>query len=92
MFYKGSRYEEVDSAVYTDENGQKIWYKKVRFIEDTPAYFEHTVKEGERLDLISQEYYFDPEKFWFICDANNVMDPQELEVPGKRVLIPPDEF
>lgn len=92
MFFKGSRYENVKEATYEDEQGRLYTYKKIRFIKDTPAFFEHTVTQGERLDHISYKYHKDPTKYWLICDANNVMDPQDLEVSGKRVLIPPERF
>jgi nucleoid-associated protein YgaU len=92
MFFKGSRYEKVENDIYIDEDGKERPYKRVRFIKDTPAFIEHTVKQGERLDLISYQYYKDPTKFWLICDANNTIDPNELETPGKRILIPPDIF
>ena len=92
MFFKGSRYENVGNAVYKDMYGREIIYKKIRYIKNTPAFIEHTFQQGERLDIISHQYYKEPTKFWLICDSNNVLDPQELEMTGKRLLIPPDKF
>jgi hypothetical protein len=91
MFFKGSRYEKVGDAQHTDPQGRVIQYKKIRFIPDTPAVFNHLVKQGDRTDLLAYTYYRDPLKFWHIADANDVMQAEELTAkPGKRILIPPD--
>jgi len=49
---------------------------------------EHTVKQGERLDNITAQYFGDPTLFWRVCDANNAMRPAELtETLGLRLRI-----
>jgi len=49
---------------------------------------EHIVTEGERLDNICNQYFGDPEQFWRICDANGVLNPEELtESTGKQIRI-----
>lgn len=91
MFFKGSRYEKVEDAQYIDPQGHTISYKKIRFIPETSARFNHLVMQGERLDLLSFRYYRDPLKFWHIADASNVMQAEELtSQPGVRILVPPD--
>jgi hypothetical protein len=46
------------------------------------------VKEGDRLDNITNQFIGDPERFWQICDANNVLEPAELtEQPGNTIRI-----
>jgi hypothetical protein len=45
------------------------------------------VKEPDRLDNIAARYLGDPEQFWRICDANPILEPEELEVAGRRILI-----
>jgi hypothetical protein len=91
MFFKGSRYEKVGDIQYTDPQGRVITYKKIRFIPDTPAIFNHLVSQGDRLDLLSFRYYRDPYKFWHIADANNTLQAEALtSQPGTRILIPPD--
>ncbi len=90
MFFQGSRYEKVKTNEFTNANGRVIGYKRVRFIPETPATNQHTVVQGERLDLIAYQYYRDPELFWRICDANRAMLPDKLvAVVGRRILIPP---
>ncbi|HEY4724351.1 MAG TPA: hypothetical protein VII92_21025, partial [Anaerolineae bacterium] len=72
MFFKGSRYEKVGDAQYTDAQGRVSQYKKIRFIPGTPARFNHLIKQGERTDLLAFRYYRDSLKFWHIADANDV--------------------
>jgi hypothetical protein len=47
-----------------------------------------TVEEGDRLDLITAERLGNPEHYWRVCDANDVMDPNQLETVGRRLRIP----
>ena len=48
---------------------------------------EHTVAAGERLDTVTARYLGDPTQFWQICDANHVLEPDELEVVGGTVHV-----
>lgn len=90
MFFKGSRYEKVATHDIKDARDRVIIYKRIRFIPDTPAIQQHTVVQGERLDLIAHRYYRDPELFWRICDSNKAMLPDELVAEtGRRILISP---
>jgi hypothetical protein len=92
MFFKGSRYEHVDSNVIKDSKGREVRYKKVRFIADTPADRSHTIIQGDRLDNLAYRYFRDPERFWRICDANLGLWPPDLvKDPGKKILIPSSE-
>lgn len=90
MFFKGSRYEKVATAEITDTNGRVIKYRRIRFIPETLATQQHTVVQGERLDLIAHQYYRDAQLFWRICDANKAMLTDNLVAEvGRRILIPP---
>jgi hypothetical protein len=92
MFFKGSRYSNVDEETVKDKDDREVRYKKIRFIPATEAYMVHSVNQGERPDHIAFKYYRDPERFWRICDANLVMWPNDLvSEPGRRILIPPSE-
>lgn len=58
-----------------------ISYKRRRIIpshETLVTLVEHTVTQGDRLDNLAARYLGDPEQFWRICDANNVLRPEEL--------------
>ncbi len=89
-----SRYYGLDTAqlTRTDADGQArtIAYSRRRIIPDyaeQPLLAEHRVAEGERLDVISARYTDDPQRFWMLCDANNVLRPDELEIVGRVIRI-----
>jgi hypothetical protein len=99
-FPANSRYHGVETAVMVGSQPsaasgkleeRAIVYLRRRFVPD-PAKFvvvqEHTVTQGERVDRLAAKYIGDPEQFWRICDANNVLDPNELtDTLGRRVHI-----
>ena len=91
-YYKpGSRYEGIPVGEYENEDQESILYVKRRFLPPPEAYEvtqEHTVVQGERLDHIAFKYLGDAEQFWRICDANAVMDPDELtDTIGEKIVI-----
>ncbi len=91
MFARGSRYETVPNALYSAPNGRVVPFKLLRPIpdlSDTPRQ-EHVVAEGDRLDLVANRYYRDPEQYWRICDANSALWPDDLVATlGRRLRIP----
>jgi hypothetical protein len=90
VFQEESRYSTVGEAEITDQDGQTVRYKRIRFIPPTNARFHHVINEGERLDHLAYRYYRDPERFWRICDANEAMWPPDLtDEAGRRIAIPP---
>jgi nucleoid-associated protein YgaU len=90
MIFKGSRYQGIDTYQVTDQFGRPVSALKIRYIPSTPAAYPHVVMGDQRLDLIAFKYYGNPEKFWLIADANTgEMDPEDLLVPGRTLLIPP---
>jgi hypothetical protein len=94
MFEKTSRYAacEIATLQTTDPDGatREIRYVRRRFIpsaEGMTIIVEHPFTQGERLDNITAKYIGDPTQFWRICDANEVMTPEELEEPGRLIKI-----
>jgi nucleoid-associated protein YgaU len=87
-FPADSRYYGSGTLIYTTPNGQNITYLARRFAPQpgAPNYAtiaQHTVKQGDRLDLIAAKYLGDPLVFWLICDANGALQPASLaETPG----------
>lgn len=85
-----SRYHGIDVATLTRRDGTTIAYLRRRFVP-SPDRFELlqevTVTDGDRLDVISARMLGDPEQYWRICDANNAMNPTELEPVGTRLRI-----
>ncbi len=90
MFSKSSRYARVGEYQVTGGDGVPHLCKKIRFIPASTGVFRHTVREGDRLDLLAYRYYGDPQKFWLIVDANNVVLADDLLQPGRQIVIPPD--
>ncbi len=90
LFAVTSRYNDVETAEFITPGGKKIIYLKRRFLPQSSRFNllqEHTILEGERLDNITARYLGDPEQFWRLCDANDVMQPNELEEPNRTIRI-----
>lgn len=92
MFEPGSRYYTLAKATYTTGDGQEITYVRRRFCpqaESMSTLVEVTVTDGDRLDLIAARTLGNPEQFWRICDAANVLNPVGLtEKPGQVLTVP----
>jgi nucleoid-associated protein YgaU len=92
-FPTDSRYYGSSTLTCTAPNGQNITYLARRFVPQPGAanfatVAQHTVKQGDRLDLIAAKYLGDPLIFWLICDANGATRPSELvETPGTVLQI-----
>ncbi len=85
MFDSTSRYYKLEVATLKtiDSEGStvEIRYVRRRFIpsnEGATVLVKHRVNQGERLDNIAARYLSDPRQFWLICDANDVLQPDEL--------------
>lgn len=90
LFAPNSRYAGIETATMERAAGTTLVYVRRRFCPDPERFtvlLEHFVKQGERLDNITAQYLGDPELFWRVCDANNVLRPEELEEIGRRVRI-----
>lgn len=92
-FPTDSRYYGSSTLQYTTPTGQAITYLARRFVPQpgAPNYSTvatHTVKQGDRLDLIAANYLGDPILFWLLCDANGAIRPDSLvETPGTVLQI-----
>ncbi|MCG8421426.1 MAG: hypothetical protein MJE77_26200 [Proteobacteria bacterium] len=88
----GGRYENSEEAERKDDSGRTIRYLRRRFLppaEELPVLAEVAVDDGERLDTIAARTLGDPEQYWQICDANNVMQPEQLlDRIGELIRIP----
>ncbi|HEY3860542.1 MAG TPA: LysM domain-containing protein [Verrucomicrobiae bacterium] len=87
-FPPDSRYCNAATLQYTFPNGQTVTYQARRFVPQPGAanyatVARHTIKKGDRLDLIAAQYLGDPLLFWLLCDANGAIRPNALvETPG----------
>lgn len=86
-----SRYFGTGTAKLETTDGKEIVYIRRRFIpppDNFELLQEHTVVEGDRPDNLAHKYIGDPEQFWRLCDANGVMQPNELtENVGSKLRI-----
>lgn len=94
MFDSTSRYFAIETTTTTvpdaDDGTRDLRYVKRRIIpatETMQTLVEHTVTQGDRLDNVTARYLGDPTQFWRVCDANNVVQPEELEETGRVVKI-----
>jgi hypothetical protein len=89
-----SRYYGVELATLTLADGEQRVYLRRRFLPPSSRFAllrEHVVGEGERIDRLTAQELGDPQAFWRVCDANDVMRPEELtEVVGRvlRITLP----
>ncbi len=87
-FPTDSRYYGSSTVSYTAPNGQTVTYLARRFVPQPGApnfstVATHTVRQGDRLDLLAAKYLGDPLIFWLLCDANGAIRPNQLvETPG----------
>lgn len=89
MFEEKSRYSTCKDATLVTQDGQVITYKKRRFLpqgEKMPARAKIPVLAGDRLDVLAARHVGDPEQYWRICDANNVMHPLEITAEPGRII------
>jgi hypothetical protein len=89
-----SRYYGIELATLTLADGEQRVYLRRRFLPPSSRFAllrEHVVGEGERVDRLTAQELGDPQAFWRVCDANDVMRPEELtEVVGRvlRITLP----
>jgi nucleoid-associated protein YgaU len=90
-FPTDSRYYRYGTLTYTAPGGQSISYLARRIVPQPGAsnyttVAQHTVVQGDRLDLIAAKYLGDPLLFWLICDANGAIRPGDLVATPGTVL------
>jgi hypothetical protein len=96
MFDHTSRYYSIPTAITVLSDGRQIAFARRRFLprsDQLPLLAEVAVVPGERIDLLANRVYGDPLAFWRICDANDVINPQDMmqdasSDPSVRLRIP----
>lgn len=92
MFGKNSRYDGIDIATKTivesDGSTTEARYVLRRFIGRARpmAVASHRVVSGDRLDVITTNYYNDPTQFWRIADMNRATQAEEVCAQTGRVI------
>jgi hypothetical protein len=91
MFDFTSRYAKLPTFTYTAPNGQVSSYVGRRFLPDgesLPVLAQVTVGARERLDLLTYRTLGDPLQYWRIADANDAINPFDLEEDGRTLRVP----
>jgi hypothetical protein len=90
MIYQTSRYyTQLIDYISFYEGGDN--YPIVFYEFDAPGivtWFEHVYSVGERLDQISQQYYYRPDLWWVIPEYNPEIDDFNNIVPGTIIRVP----
>jgi hypothetical protein len=94
MFDPTSRYASIEKGSIDlpqrDGSTRTVRFVRRRFLPSpatlTPL-VDHTMASGERLDIVAARYAGDPTAFWRLCDANDVLRPDELEIVGRVVVV-----
>ena len=93
VFPTDSRYHGSGTLSFIRPDGQSITYLARRIVPQpgTPNFATiatHTVKQGDRLDLLASKYLADPLMYWLLCDANGALEPNALiDTSGKTLNI-----
>ncbi len=87
-----SRYDDLPIAERIGADGRPLRHLRRRLVAardapDAPV-AAHRVSAGDRLDLLAARHLGDPRLAWQIADANAALDPAELAVIGRTILIP----
>lgn len=91
MFGPMSRYYRIETATHETPDGKEVAYKRRRFPppgDRLRLLVEVRVAPEDRLDLITARTIGDPEQFWRICDANDALNPFDLEELGRTLRVP----
>lgn len=89
-----SRYYGFTVNILTRDDGKKVAYLQRRIIPQPDIYrntSNYTVVLGDRLDNLASKFLGDPLLYWMICDANGVVDPDELTSSseiGRQIQVP----
>jgi hypothetical protein len=91
LFPISSRYNGIDTATLTTVDGEEMAYLRRRWVPSSDRFALlqlHRIVQGERVDRLTAQYLGDPLQFWRLCDANDVLRPEELtERVGRLVRI-----
>lgn len=73
---------DLENRKYSYQNSQYITNVLFRVaiirevLSNLSSYFEYTVKDDERPEVLADKFYDDPEAHWIILYANDIFDPQ----------------
>jgi hypothetical protein len=71
-------FDQFDRVIYNGHNLTNILrrIKPIKgILEKIGVYYEYTIKEGERADMIAHDYYGDSSFTWLVYACNGIYDP-----------------
>lgn len=89
MFTSNSRYAKTPTVTTTDGEGREVTAVRLRKLPE-PGGDDVTVAAADQLDVIAEQCYRDPTRFWHIADANAELDARDLLIPVGRPLRVPE--
>jgi phage tail protein X len=87
------RYQDIKVLRDSDVLKGVRYYATVKYPEIplSPNDIYVLTNEGDRLDLLAQQYYGDVNLYWIISIANNNLQQNSLLLPpGSQIIIPQD--
>lgn len=88
MFFRGSRYEAIETATLKRPDGSEIRYKRLRPVLSEPARMVYVVQDGDRIDTVAWNVFRDAEMWWRIADANADLAADGLtDEPGRPLAV-----
>ena len=90
-FAEDSRYSGAPMKTAFLADGREVRFVGRRFIpspDQISISSVHTIRGGDRLDLLAAQYFGNPTQGWKLLDANLVRDPRDaLEEVGVRIAV-----
>ena len=90
MFDSKSRYAGLETYNVPDHRGRQVAVVPVPPRPDQSLLGIHVLRQGERLDLLAQNYLDNAAGFWRICEINEVMlaealtEQREISIPAGK--------
>ena len=88
MFGKNSRYFGL-GTVTVIERGRSVKAVKLRHLPATRGK-PFMVRDGNQLDVLSEQRYKDSTRFWHVADANSELEANQLVVKTGRIIQVPE--
>ena len=85
-FAKNSRYAGQPTILAEAADGCQVEALSLRVLPQVDG-DPYTLKENERLDLVADQMYRDPTRFWRIADANTELEARALQRPGRQIKV-----
>ena len=89
MFDEKSRYKDEPLIYRRDARGRTVAVVPVPAAPEQSIRGYHLLKQGQRLDHLSNAYLADPAGFWQICEANDAMLPDALSEQAEIAIPKP---